>query len=120
MESEIEKQRGIIGAEAEQAAKEIYDPTSPNYVDLYNQAIDQQFPEEAELDNTEEEWGKRLDTVSKTVNPTEALILAGRTPWFKHNFEKQKATLLGESYAQRLQTDFLTDTAIDRDWETTS
>ena len=115
MESEIEKQRGIIGAEAEQAAKEIYDPTSPNYVDLYNQAIDQQFPEEAELDNTEEEWGKRLDTVSKTVNPTEALILAGRTPWFKHNFEKQKATLLGESYAQRLQTDFLTDTAVDPD-----
>ena len=115
LDSEIEKQRGIIGAEAEQAAKEIYDPTSPNYVDLYNQAIDQQFPEEAELDNTEEEWGKRLDTVSKTVNPTEALILAGRTPWFKHNFEKQKATLLGESYAQRLQTDFLTDTAVDPD-----
>jgi len=115
MESEIDKQRGIIGAEAEQAAKEIYDPTSPNYVDLYNQAIDQQFPEEAELDNTEEEWGKRLDTVSKTVNPTEALILAGRTPWFKHNFEKQKATLLGESYNQRLQTDFLTDTAVDPD-----
>ena len=115
MESEIEKQRGIIGAEAEQAAKEIYDPTSPNYVDLYNQAIDQQFPEEAELDNTEDEWGKRLDAVSKTVNPTEALILAGRTPWFKHNFEKQKATLLGESYAQRLQTDFLTDTAVDPD-----
>ncbi len=115
LESEIDKQRDIVGAEAEQAAKEIYDPTSPNYVDLYNQAIDQQFPEEAELDNTEEEWGKRLDAVSKTVNPTEALILAGRTPWFKHNFEKQKATLLGESYAQRLQTDFLTDTAVDPD-----
>ena len=115
MESEIEKQRGIIGAEAEQAAKEIYDPTSPNYVDLYNQAIDQQFPEEAELDNTEDEWGKRLDAVSKTVNPTEAQILAGRTPWFKHNFSKTKATLLGESYAQRLQTDFLTDTAVDPD-----
>ena len=54
MESEIEKQRGIIGAEAEQAAKEIYDPTSPNYVDLYNQAVDQQFPEEAQLENTEQ------------------------------------------------------------------
>ena len=113
MESEIEKQRGIIGAEAEQAAKEIYDPTSPNYVDLYNQAIDQQFPEEAELDNTEDEWGKRLDAVSKTVNPTEAQILAGRTPWFKHNFSKTKATLLGQSYAQQLQTSFLTDTGVD-------
>jgi len=113
LESEIDKQRGIIGAEAEQAAKEIYDPTSPNYVNLYNQAVDQQFPEEAELDNTEEEWGKRLDNVSKTVNPTEAQILAGRTPWFKHNFSKTKATLLGQSYAQQLQTSFLTDTGVD-------
>ena len=113
LESEIDKQRGIIGAEAEQAAKEIYDPTSPNYVNLYNQAVDQQFPEEAELDNTEEEWGRRLDNVSKTVNPTEAQILAGRTPWFKHNFSKTKATLLGQSYAQQLQTSFLTDTGVD-------
>lgn len=94
LESEIDKQRGIVGAEAEQAAKEIYDPTSANYVNLYNEAVDQQFPEEAELDNTEEEWGKRLDNVSKTINPTEAQILAGRTPWFKHNFSKTKATLL--------------------------
>ena len=113
LESEIDKQRGIIGAEAEQAAKEIYDPTSSNYVNLYNQAVDQQFPEEAELDNTEEEWGRRLDNVSKTVNPTEAQILAGRTPWFKHNFSKTKATLLGQSYAQQLQTSFLTDTGVD-------
>jgi len=113
MESEIDKQRGIVGAEAEQAAKEIYDPTSSNYVNLYNQAVDQQFPEEAELDNTEEEWGRRLDNVSKTVNPTEAQILAGRTPWFKHNFSKTKATLLGQSYAQQLQTSFLTDTGVD-------
>ena len=113
LESEIDKQRGIIGAEAEQAAKEIYDPTSPNYVNLYNQAVDQQFPEEAELDNTEDEWGRRLDNVSKTVNPTEAQILAGRTPWFKHNFSKTKATLLGQSYAQQLQTSFLTDTGVD-------
>ena len=113
LESEIDKQRGIVGAEAEQAAKEIYDPTSSNYVNLYNQAVYQQFPEEAELDNTEEEWGRRLDNVSKTVNPTEAQILAGRTPWFKHNFSKTKATLLGQSYAQQLQTSFLTDTGVD-------
>ena len=115
LESEIDKQRGIIAAEAEQSAKEMYDPFSPDYVNKYNSAVDQQFPEEAELDNTADEWGKQLDTVSKTVNPTEAQILAGRTPWFRHNFSKTKATLLGESYAQRLQTDFLTDTAIDPD-----
>ena len=114
LESEIDKQRGIVGAEAEQAAKEIYDPTSTNYVNLYNEAVDQQFPEEAELDNTEEEWGKRLDNVSKTINPTEAQILAGRTPWFKHNFSKTKATLLGETYAQQLQTSFVTDTGVDQ------
>ena len=114
LESEIDKQRGIVGAEAEQAAKEIYDPTSANYVNLYNEAVDQQFPEEAELDNTEEEWGKRLDNVSKTINPTEAQILAGRTPWFKHNFSKTKATLLGETYAQQLQTSFVTDTGVDQ------
>ena len=113
MESEIEKQRGIIGAEAEQAAKEIYDPTSPNYVDLYNQAVDQQFPEEAELENTEQEWGNTLQNVEKTRGSTEAQILAGRSPWFKHNFNKRKATLLGQTFADNLQNRFYTDTALD-------
>ncbi len=113
MESEIEKQRGIIGAEAEQAAKEIYDPTSPNYVDLYNQAVDQQFPEEAQLENTEQEWGNTLQNVEKTRGSTEAQILAGRSPWFKHNFNKRKATLLGQTFADNLQNRFYTDTALD-------
>ena len=113
MESEIEKQRGIIGAEAEQAAKEIYDPTSPSYVNLYNDAVDQQFPENAELENTEEEWGNTLQNVEKTRGSTEAQILAGRSPWFKHNFNKRKATLLGQTFADNLQNRFYTDTALD-------
>ena len=90
LSEEIDKQRDIVATEAEAEAKEKYDPKDPNYVKPYNDAVDQQFPEEAELDNTEEEWGKRLDNVSKTVNPTEAQILAGRTPGLKHNFSKQK------------------------------
>ena len=113
MESEIDKQRDIVGAEAEQAAKEIYDPTSPNYVDLYNQAIDQQFPEEAELENTEQEWGNTLQNVEKTRGSTEAQILAGRSPWFKHNFKKRKATLLGQTFSDNLENRFYTDTALD-------
>ena len=113
LESEIDKQRDIVGAEAEQAAKEIYDPTSPNYVDLYNQAVDQQFPEEAELENTEQEWGNTLQNVEKTRGSTEAQILAGRSPWFKHNFNKRKATLLGQTLADNLENRFYTDTALD-------
>ena len=113
MESEIDKQRDIVGAEAEQAAKEIYDPTSPNYVDLYNQAVDQQFPEEAELENTEQEWGNTLQNVEKTRGSTEAQILAGRSPWFKHNFKKRKATLLGQTFSDNLENRFYTDTALD-------
>ena len=113
LESEIDKQRDIIGAEAEQAAKEIYDPTSPNYVDLYNQAVDQQFPEEAELENTEQEWGDTLQNVEKTRGSTEAQILAGRSPWFKHNFKKRKATLLGQTFSDNLENRFYTDTALD-------
>ena len=113
MESEIDKQRSIVGAEAEQAAKEIYDPTSPSYVNLYNDAVDQQFPENAELENTEEEWGNTLQNVEKTRGSTEAQILAGRSPWFKHNFNKRKATLLGQTFADNLQNRFYTDTALD-------
>ena len=113
LESEIDKQRDIIGAEAEQAAKEIYDPKSPNYVDIYNQAVDQQFPEEAELENTEQEWGNTLQNVEKTRGSTEAQILAGRSPWFKHNFNKRKATLLGQTLADNLENRFYTDTALD-------
>ena len=113
MMSEIDKQRDVIAAAAEQEAKEIYDPTNVNYRKDYNAAVDQQFPEEAELENTEQEWGERLNNISKTVNPTEAQILAGKTPWFKHNFQKSKATLLGESYSQNLQTSFSTDTGVD-------
>jgi len=113
LQSEIDKQRDIIGAEAEQAAKEIYDPKSPNYVDIYNQAVDQQFPEEAELENTEQEWGNTLQNVEKTRGSTEAQILAGRSPWFKHNFNKRKATLLGQTLADNLENRFYTDTALD-------
>ena len=113
LESEIDKQRDIVGAEAEQAAKEIYDPTSPNYVDLYNQAVDQQFPEEAELENTEQEWGNTLQNIEKTRGSTEAQILAGRSPWFKHNFKKRKATLLGQTFSDNLENRFYTDTALD-------
>ena len=113
MMNEIDKQRDVIAAAAEQEAKEIYDPTNVNYRKDYNAAVDQQFPEEAELENTEQEWGERLNNISKTVNPTEAQILAGKTPWFKHNFQKSKATLLGESYSQNLQTSFSTDTGVD-------
>ena len=113
LESEIDKQRDIVGAEAQQTAKEIYDPTSPNYVDLYNQAVDQQFPEEAELENTEQEWGNTLQNVEKTRGSTEAQILAGRSPWFKHNFKKRKATLLGQTFSDNLENRFYTDTALD-------
>ena len=113
LESEIDKQRDIVGAEAQQTAKEIYDPTSPNYVDLYNQAVDQQFPEEAELENTEQEWGDTLQNVEKTRGSTEAQILAGRSPWFKHNFKKRKATLLGQTFSDNLENRFYTDTALD-------
>ena len=98
LESEIDKQRDIVGAEAQQTAKEIYDPTSPNYVDLYNQAVDQQFPEEAQLENTEQEWGDTLQNVEKTRGSTEAQILAGRSPWFKHNFKKTFLRIISTSF----------------------
>ena len=68
MMSEIDKQRDVIAAAAEQEAKEIYDPTNPNYRKDYNAAVDQQFPEEAELENTELEWGERLINISITIN----------------------------------------------------
>ena len=90
MESEIDKQRDIVGAEAEQAAKEIYDPTSPNYVDLYNQAVDQQFPEEAELENTEQEWGNTLQNIEKTRGSTEAQILAAEVLGLNITLKKEK------------------------------
>ena len=65
------------------------------------------------LINTTQSSISTLQNVEKTRGSTEAQILAGRSPWFKHNFNKRKATLLGQTFADNLQNRFYTDTALD-------